>query len=123
MTDDNIDVIALQMQIEEMVRAEYKDSLALVEKLKREHEDRSAGWSAIVNRVKDHYSGPLTLADNSHLDDFLQRLDVIVGLGLDFETLLKAMQSNEILKKQWDSMCMTMRLTGMDNSASGGENE
>lgn len=119
---DEVDLVALQQQAEALLRAEYDVSFNQLRRQMEEHDLRKAGWDAIIGRIVNHYSGPLTLSDNTHLDQFLERLDVIVAMGLDFETLLKAMESNEILKKQWDGMCMTMRLVGLDNSASDAEN-
>ena len=118
MTSEPVDLVALQEQVEEVLRAEYAAEFEKLRRLEHEHALRTAGWNAILHRIMEHYSGPLTLADNAHLDQFLQRLDVIVRMGLDFEVLTKAIESDEIVKKQWDSLCMAMRLTGMDNSAS-----
>lgn len=123
MENNEIDLVAIQEQIEANVYAEYRAEFDKLEKQRKEHQDRTQGWTAIMWRIKEHYSGPLTLADNDHLDQFLERLDVIVRLGLDFEKLTEAIKTNELVKRQWDQMLMMMRLSGMDNSTSGPDNE
>ena len=123
MSSEPINLVELEERIEQNVRAEYAAEFEKLQRLKHEHELRTAGWNAILHRISEHYRGPLTLADNVHLDQFLERLDVIVRLGLDFEVLTKAIQDNELVKKQWDQMLMMMRLSGMDNSTSGPDNE
>lgn len=117
------DYWSIREEVEKEVREDFQKAYDGANRVKDEYIRMTEQWRAVVGRVQLFYKSDMDLENPEDLDEFLERLDKVVKLGLDFETLTKAVQTNELVKKQWDQMLMMMRLSGMDNSTSGSDNE
>ena len=115
--NNEIDIVAIQQAAEDAVRAEYDSAFARLERQRSGLVKEKAQWASIVAQVNDIMvrSDEIDEADVLDANSLLTYLEQTIAEAFKVKKLIEAINSNELLKSQWDRLVMSIRLTGGDS--------
>jgi len=116
----DIDVVALEQGLEEKFRMEYASALTQIKEDRIKLDRQMEQWKSIVEVIKQ------TLMDQGEYaegEDGLVDADAVMDALIHelqehfkLKKLLETINSNALLKSQWDKLVMSIRLTGGDQN-------
>lgn len=118
---DTIDILEIRLQAELVARAEYEEAYTTLNSRKSQLDTRTAYWSVIAQRVKamlviDDSFYEASLSDE---EKYLNEVARLAKVGMDFEILQRASESNPIVQAQWKKLMVSLRMVGLDENPSG----
>lgn len=113
-----IDIVNLQIQAEELVRSEYESAWRNIRDQQVVLERQQIKWANIASAIKQTLleSGKVEEDDLPDADAVLDHAVMMLSEAFKFQKMFKLIESNELLKAQWDRLVMSIRLAGGDQN-------
>jgi ribosomal protein S15P/S13E len=107
-----VDFEDLQRQAEALARSEYQEAFADLAKQRSELEFQRGVWSVAIQDIRKNF--PDFIGEDDDSAAIIKEIAGLVHESVKIKKLLDYIKGNEALQKQWDTMLMTIRLTGGD---------
>jgi len=116
--EEPIDLIAIQMAAEEMVRAEYDEAWKAIDVKQKALQRQQVKWNDIVATIKSELirSGAFSEDDLPDAVAVVENVNELLEETFKLKKMFKMINENELLLSQWNKLVMSIRLLGGDEN-------